>query len=216
MGCRQFQFGVNNLFKCVLLEQYLNGNLTQSDEHQLHFHIRLTVSTHLVKLHSELSSTFQRRGERIQVLTPEGEEFLNAQAAQRVVAGVADSVLLADRHHFVVHVQGVLWRAKGEQNHQMQPVDTEADSNAQTHLDRDVEHEPRFPCVRHAHHSDPVSVANTHLLKSHGTETHVGIMSGQFLHLFHCHPDRTDSERRHSGSSSLLPYRTWKGSGPVS
>lgn len=68
----------------------------------------------LVKLHSELSSTFQRRGERIQVLAPEGKELLDAQAAQRVVAGVANAVLLAHRHHLVVHVQGVLRRAKGE------------------------------------------------------------------------------------------------------
>lgn len=49
----------------------------------------------LVKLHSELSSTFQRRGERIQILAPEGKELLDAQAAQCVVAGVANAVLLA-------------------------------------------------------------------------------------------------------------------------
>lgn len=77
-----------------------------------HFHILLTALADLVKLHSELSSTFQRCGERIQVLTPEGKEFLNAQAAQRVVAGVANAVLLAHGHHFVVHVQGVLLGGK--------------------------------------------------------------------------------------------------------
>lgn len=70
------------------------------------------VLTDLVKLDSELSSTFQRRGERIQVLTPEGKEFLNTQAAQRVVAGVANAILLAHGHHFVVHMQGILWGAK--------------------------------------------------------------------------------------------------------
>lgn len=111
--------------------------------------------------------------------------------------------------------------SKGENCRQTQGVATDAASDqqgmtVQTHLDGYVEHESWFPCVRHAHHSDAVSIANTHLLERHDAETHVGLMSGQFLLLFYCHPDRTDSERCHSGGSWLLPYRTWKGSGPVS
>lgn len=40
--------------------------------------IRLKLSTDLVKLDPELSSTLQRGGEGVEVLTPEGEEFLYA------------------------------------------------------------------------------------------------------------------------------------------
>lgn len=64
--------------------------------------------TNLVKLDPELSSTLQWGGERIQVLTPESKELLYAQAAQSVVACIANPVLLTHRHHLVVDVQSIL------------------------------------------------------------------------------------------------------------
>ena len=39
-----------------------------------------------------------------------------------------------------------------------------------THLYRNVEHEARFSCMSHTHHSDTISIANTHLLLIRNTK----------------------------------------------
>lgn len=68
---------------------------------------------YLFQLDLELASTLHRSSKSIQILAPEGKELLNAQAAERVITGVADPVLLAHVHHLVVHVQGVLqWKGQ--------------------------------------------------------------------------------------------------------
>lgn len=81
----------------------------------------------------------------------------------------------------------------------------------QTHLYRDVEHESWFPCVSHAHHSDPVGIANTHLLGSHSTQTHTWGQCQASLTLFHCHPDAADSEHCRSDRSGLLTLQNMEG-----
>lgn len=51
-------------------------------------------TTDLIKLNPELSSTLERGGEGVEVLTPEGKKFLDAKAAQCVISCVTYSVLL--------------------------------------------------------------------------------------------------------------------------
>lgn len=34
-----------------------------------------------------------------------------------------------------------------------------------SHLDGDIQHEPRLSCVSHTHHADPICIAHTHLLQ---------------------------------------------------
>ena len=61
-----------------------------------------------VELDSELAAALQGRGEGVQVLTPEGEELLDAEAPQGVVAGVTHAVLLAHGHDLVVDMERIL------------------------------------------------------------------------------------------------------------
>lgn len=46
--------------------------------------------------------------ERVQILSPEGKELLDAQAAQGIVSRVTDAVLLPHRYDLVIHVQCIL------------------------------------------------------------------------------------------------------------
>lgn len=69
-----------------------------------------SLPPYLIQLDLELASTLHRSGKGVQILAPERKELLDAQAAERVVTGVADAVLLAHVHHLVVHVEGVLQR----------------------------------------------------------------------------------------------------------
>lgn len=63
---------------------------------------------HLVKLNPELTATLQGGGEGVQVLSPKGEELLDAQATQGIVPGIADAIFLAHGHHLVVDMERVL------------------------------------------------------------------------------------------------------------
>lgn len=62
----------------------------------------------LVEFDSELSTALEGSRERVQILSPEGEELLDAQAAQGVVSRVTDAVLLPHRYDLVIHVQCIL------------------------------------------------------------------------------------------------------------
>lgn len=62
----------------------------------------------LVEFNTKLVTAFEGRRERVQILSPEGEELLDAQAAQGVVSRVTDTILLSHRHDLVIDVQRVL------------------------------------------------------------------------------------------------------------
>ncbi|KAF3832259.1 hypothetical protein F7725_025924 [Dissostichus mawsoni] len=78
----------------------------QNQHHEAPEH---TVLTLLQQRPPDPGSPCPRRGEGVQVLPPEGEELLDAEASQRVVPGVTDPVLLTHGHQLVVDVQSVLW-----------------------------------------------------------------------------------------------------------
>lgn len=71
------------------------------------------VVVYLVQLDLELASTLYRSGKSIQILAPECKELLNAQAAECVITGIANPILLSHVHHLVVHMKGILQR-KGD------------------------------------------------------------------------------------------------------
>lgn len=149
--------------------------------------------TDLIKLNPELSSTLQRGGESVKVLTPEGKEFLDAKAAQRVVPCVTYPVLLTHWHHLVVHMQCVLRRAEKNTNVSTfltnRNVEWSLDNVCvcSSHLYRYVEHKTRFPSVSHTHHSYPVGVADTHLLQTHKHTRSVTVLASERLIAGHKH-----------------------------
>lgn len=126
----------------------------------------MTAFTNLVKFDTEFATAFERRRERIQILSPESEELLDAQAAQGVVSGVTDAVLLTHRHDLVVHVQRVLAKQfKYEPNMCFKCLKwLNAGYLRAPHLYGDVQHEAWLSCMSHTHHSDSISIAHTHFL----------------------------------------------------
>lgn len=81
---------------------------------------------YLFQLDLELASTLHRSGKSIQILAPECKELLNAQAAERVITGVPNPVLLSHVHHLIVHVKGVLQKKGETQSCRLTPGERES------------------------------------------------------------------------------------------
>lgn len=65
-----------------------------------------------IKLDSESSSTFERSGARVQVLSPESVKLFNPEGSHGVIASKSQTILLAHIHQARVNMQSKLERGK--------------------------------------------------------------------------------------------------------